>query len=756
MMWSVVLPLAMGVSLVALLGGLALRSSAAIEWRELQFPDDLKTDRVVAVVRHIAGVRQGPVSITVVASDRRIRFFIGAPSLGLNSVMAASGGLVTKGRFEEAEPPVDNRCKGSVVGARVDWAGRWPILRTEDPQLTSAALLGVMASVRRGERIELRLRLWPAGRVDRPVASSERRRQQANPWLMRALWPAEPPREEVRLIRAKYSDLVVRAEVLISSSAGTIPLAVANAERVIAALRTSGGLRGVLRYRGVYGQGRVTRMLDRRRQPLPWERQTLLSAEEVAGLACWPIDAPPIPGISYGVGPRLAPPLDLPKRGRVFAISNFPSTEGQPLAQPVSGGLQHVLTVGPTGSGKSTLVSSLIRADMVDGRGAFVLDLKGDLVEDLLALVPANRIDDVVVLEPSRGGAQPGLRLFARDGDPELTSDLILGTLAELFRDSWGIRSSQYLGLGLKTLAAVPGSTLVDLPALFTDERFRARLLKHLTDPWIRSAWTRFLSLSASERTVHVSSPLTKLEELVGRGRLRLVLGQSHSKLDFHEVLSRGQIVLVSLPPGLLGTPATRLLSALTLWQFFQAVEARAAISREKRSPYFAYVDELGVLSDLPLPIESILERARGHGCGLALSPQALSQLTPSLRSSVLANVGSLVSFQQTSEEEARVVARAMPGVDASQLQHLGRYEVAMRLSLGPGLITPTMTGATLPVGAAVSDPEDVRRRSGELWGQTLSAIEDELARRHGLAGTGGAEPEGHEPGSLGGRRRQS
>jgi hypothetical protein len=228
------------------------------------------------------------------------------------------------------------------------------------------------------------------------------------------------------------------------------------------------------------------------------------------------------------------------------------------------------------------------------------------------------------------------------------------------------------------------------------------------------------------------SAPLNKIEELLSRRRVRMILGQAEPRLDFRDVLSRGRIVLVSLPPGLLGVPATRLLAALTLWQFFQAVEARAALANAGRAPFMAYVDEVAVLAFLPLPLEGLLERSRGHGVGLTLAPQALSQLSPALRLSLLANVGSLVAFQQTSEEEASVMAKALPGVTASQLQHLGQFEVALRLSLAPGLITPTMTGRTTPPTPPSSDPAAVRQASAQRYGQPVADIDAGLTARHG------------------------
>lgn len=754
MIWQEALPLGGSALGLGLVGVITYRPVGALASRELLLPAKLDADQVTALMRHVAAIREGPVCVTVRAARGRVRFFVSAREAALRSLAAASGGLIPEAQLEAADD-ADIRAASiaAVVGARVGWAGPWPLLRSTEPELTVAALLGVMAGVGTGERLELRLRLWPAGRVNRPASSSERQNLPPNPWVTRAFRPAQPPREDMRLLRVKYSGLLLSSEVLVASNAATMTAAAANAQRVIAALRSTAGVRGVLRYRTVRGADRVQRLFDRRRLPLPWEMRTLLSPEELTAIAGLPVGAPAVQGVSYGAAPRLLPPIDLPTSGRVFAVSNFPATSGRRLAQTVVGGLQHVAAVGPTGSGKSTLIASLLAQDLRAGRGAFVLDLKGDLVDDCLRLVPAGRERDIVVLEPARGGAQPGLKLFATGGDPELTSDLVLGTMQALFQDSWGIRSSQYLGLGLRTLAALSDATLVDLPALFTEPAFRTRALARISDPWLQAAWKRFLALSAAERQAHVSSPMTKLEELVGRGRLRLVLGQSDSRLDFREVLAHRRVVLVSLPPGLLGMPATRLLAALTLWQFFQAVEARAAVPPEERFPFFAYVDEVAVLGDLPLPLESILERARGHGVGLTLSPQALSQLEPELRRSLLANVGTLLTFGHRSEKEAGLLAEALPGVSAEQVQRLGRHEIALRLGLGPGLTTGVMTGRTLPPEPPVSDPTAIRRASAQQWGQTLADIDATLTRRHGLTDE---RPPQEPPGKLGATRRRS
>lgn len=63
--------------------------------------------------------------------------------------------------------------------------------------------------------------------------------------------------------------------------------------------------------------------------------------------------------------------------------------------------LGHMWVLGKTGVGKSTFLLNLIHADLQAGRGLMVLDPHGDLVEDILALVPAERLRDTVYFNPA-------------------------------------------------------------------------------------------------------------------------------------------------------------------------------------------------------------------------------------------------------------------------------------------------------------------------------------------------------------------
>lgn len=718
------------------------RPDPELVWRELRFPIGLETSQVEALLGVVAQSGRGPVILQVEADHHGVRFGLAATAGTCGLIEQALSGLVPQIRLTPLigdERQRFTQSDGFDAGLRLGVVGPYPLLRDDQSELSVAALLGTLVGLGRKECLRLRLTLRPAV-VPPPRPASKGHR-------------SEVPTDHLRSVRIKYSQNLLHSQIVLAASAVNHARARQLVGRTGAVLAARAGLRGGVRRRSL-SQAAVARALDLSRR---FGRSGLpLTPSELVAFTGWPVGSPSLAGVPLGVGPSL--PVD--KRSsdggsRVFAVSTFPAQQGQNVEQPVLGGLQHVAIIGGTGSGKSTLVSHLVKQDMQAGRGCLVVDAKGDLVDELLALVPGHRRRDVILLDPARGGPQPGLRLFPPHGrDIELSADLVANTLAEMWPESWGVRSRQYIRLGLVTLGYQPQATLVDLPHLLSDPGFRRAALRHVSDPLVLAAWQRFEALSPGEQVQHVTAPLTKLEELVARRRLRTVLGQVQPKLNMSEVLGNRRIVLVRLSPGALGAPAARLLSALVLWQFLAAVEGRAELAPAKRTPFFVYLDEVHSLSGIGLPLTDLLERARGLGVGLHLAPQALSQLPEAVQRALLANVGSLVAFR-LSRDEAKTIGREMAGVEPEQLQHLDKHEVALRLAHGPGELSATMTGRTLPSGRATSDAEVVRTMAERNWGSDPEVIERSLVERLGLgSAVRASEPDDDDP--IGVRRRRS
>ncbi|MHB8059390.1 MAG: type IV secretory system conjugative DNA transfer family protein, partial [Gaiellaceae bacterium] len=689
---------------------------------ELRFGTDLDREAVEAVLTAVSGLpRRASVSLETVANEDGIRHFLSGEQAPLDNVSGQLRGLIPDIRIEPIATP-DRPVW--ILGARLSWPSQHLLLRTDGADEAATGLLAALGPLAKDEVLLIRVELrpgWPAPLPERN-GSSNRQRQPSFPFSLFAV-DRQVDGDQVRAIRSKYAGPLLHSRLTVAVACGHPKRAEHLLSRVISVVRTRRGSRGTLRIRRL-----STRALER-----GLERRSaggdLLSPPELSGLIGWPIGAPRLPGLSLGSAPLLIPDRRIPTGGRILGLSTWPGMEKRSLVQPVVGACSHTLLAGPTGSGKSALIERLVVSDLEEGRGCLVLDGKGDLADDLLARIPENRIGDVIVLDPAAGGPVPGLRVFGKTTDPELAADLVLNVLREIFRDSWGVRSEQWLRAGLVTVAHDPrGSTLGDLPYVFSDDSYRRRLVAKLDDPMLRATWAAFEAMNPRERANQLGAPLNKLSELLGRRVLRGVLSQTSPTLDMVEVINKGKVVIVSLSPGRIGAPAARLLGALVVYQLVSAIQARSATPPHRRKPFLAYIDEPKVFGDIPVPIDSIFELARGLGVGLAITAQSPAQLPTPVRNAALSNAATLLVFRQNHDEDAELLARHLSGVSADGLLNLGAFEMIARIGLGPGEVSAPASGRTLPPPAETSDPAQVRRTSAERYGRDLAEVDRALA----------------------------
>lgn len=709
---------------VSLLGFISWREHPRepLQTVELRFGSDLTEDTVASMLASITGLRADvAVVIDTVADRAGIRHFLHAPPQTLDALRSQWRGVLPTLHMRPAEGPAAG---GWTLGSELRLSGAWPVLRSDVPGRSAAALLGAMQPLGADERLLLRFYLRAGTHPALPQAPAKGESRKGQSALALLTGGGQMPRDgHLRALRVKYAGPIVSAVAVVAVAAGHRQRAAHLSSRVTSALRARSGAYGQL-----VARPRAGRALERLLAGPGWRRGDAYSPEELVGLVPLPIGAPRLPGVSVGTAPVLMPSQSIPSAGRVLGRSTWPGEE-RLLAQPVRGGLSHMLVCGPTGVGKSEVMASVGVQDVEAGRGLLLVDAKGDTAESVLARIPGSRLDDVIVLDPAAGGPLPGLRLFAHDADPQLTADLLTGVFADVFSDSWGPMSSRWLRAGLLLLAHDEQATLADFPFLFSNHAFRRRLVARLDDPVARQTWQTFERMSEPERMHALAAPLQKLEELAGRSVIRGVLAQSAPKLDFRDVLARGRVVIVTLNPGRLGAAPARLLGAVVLFQFFSAVQARAGLAPERRRPFFAVIDEPALFNDIPTPIDEAFALARGLGVGLVLGAQSLSQLPGNLRAAATSNAASWVVFRQ-SAADARLLAPEL-GVEPESLQHLGQFEALIRIGLGPGEVAPPATARTLPLPPATSDPQAVRHASAARYGTDPAEVDAALLARH-------------------------
>jgi hypothetical protein len=454
----------------------------------------------------------------------------------------------------------------------------------------------------------------------------------------------------------------------------------------------------------------------------------LLNATELAILAGFPIDSPQVAGLALGGARQLPPAADIPSKGRVLGRANFPGAE-RPVAVSDLDSLRGVHVVGPTGTGKSTLLLNLIAQDMRAGHSVVVVDPKGDLVADALDQVPPEREPDVILLDPS-SETPVGLNPLASGASqPELVTEQIVDTLHRVWAQFWGPRTDHILRHALLTLAGQPGMTLCEVPLILTDEAFRRNVVARVSDPIVQEPfWGWFESISPAERAQAIGPVLNKLGSLVGRQSIRGVFGQSEPSLDLGTVAREPKILLVSLSAGLLGEDASALLGSLFFMQVWQVIQRRAGATASRR-PVFCHIDEFQKYANTATPIAEVVAMGRGYGFATVLAHQHLGQLRKDVRDGVLANCRTRVVLP-TSASDARVLAAEFsPHLTAQDLQGLDAYEAVAAVSVGGRTAVPT-TIQTLPPPHPTGRAAQVRRESAERYGRARTTVDDEIRRR--------------------------
>ncbi|WP_232247839.1 type IV secretion system DNA-binding domain-containing protein [Kitasatospora azatica] len=450
-------------------------------------------------------------------------------------------------------------------------------------------------------------------------------------------------------------------------------------------------------------------------------RGDLLSVPELASVAHLPLDAA-APGVQRAGARSVLPTAAIPTPGpavKPLGTADIGATRSVGLS--VADGRHHLHIVGATGSGKSTLMANMILADADAGRGALVIDPKGDLVNDLLARLPESALGRTVLIDPDDHALPPRLNVL-EGPDADVVVDNLVGIFRRIFTAFWGPRTDDVMRaacLTLMTSTTTRGAvTLADIPRLLTEPSYRRRTTAGVNDRVLRGFWNWYEQLSEPSRAAATGPLMNKLRAFLLRPFVQNTIAAGPSTFDLNTVLDGG-IALIRLPKGVLGEETARLLGSFVVAKTWQAAARRAGTREHTRRDAAMYLDEAQNFLTLPYPLEDMLAEARGYRLSLVLAHQHLAQLPHDLCEGISANARSKIVFN-ASPEDARELERHMaPNLTAHDLSHLGAYQAAARL-IAASANTPAFTLRTTPLPARIPGRATaIRESSRTTYGPT-------------------------------------
>ncbi len=356
----------------------------------------------------------------------------------------------------------------------------------------------------------------------------------------------------------------------------------------------------------------------------------------------------------------------------------------------------HLYLIGKTGTGKSTLVETLIRQDLKSGRGLALIDPHGDLAERVLRGVPENRKDDIIYFNVPDASKPMGFNPLERV-PPEkraLAASGLLEAFKKIWADSWGPRLEHILRNALLALLDQPEATLADVSRLLYDKGFRRTVAAQVFNHQVRDFWLReYESYPAGFRAEAIAPIQNKVGAFLANPLLNRILTQTKSAFDLRRVMDEGKILLVNLAKGKIGEDVMALLGALLVARIGLAALTRADTAEENRRDFFVFLDEFHGFTTLSLA--NMLSELRKYRVGLILAHQYLSQLDLQVRDAVLGNVGTIISFR-LGPGDAEILEREFyPDFTARDLVNLPNYQIYLKLMVN-GVVSSPFSAETL------------------------------------------------------------
>jgi len=340
---------------------------------------------------------------------------------------------------------------------------------------------------------------------------------------------------------------------------------------------------------------------------------------------------------------------------------------------------RHVYLIGKSGSGKSTVLFNLAMHDILAGEGVCVLDPHGDLAEAIIDAVPPSRTHEICYLNVADTEFPVGFNPLA-GVPPErhaLAAAGIVSTFKHLWPDSWGPRLEHFLFHGVAALLCAARPTLIDLPRVYTDAKFRDALIPRIHDPIIARFWLQeFPSYDDRFRAEAAAPILNKVGQIVASPAVRNILGQIAPKFDLHHAMQRRGVLIANLSKGQIGEQASNLLGSLIISHLQLLTMARSELAPEKRVPFFVHADEFSNFATDAFA--SLLSEARKFGTHFCLAAQYLAQTSTAVRAAVLGNAGTLMVFR-VSAEDAEVFAPEFDPLPAPELAGQAPFQAWLR-----------------------------------------------------------------------------
>ena len=408
---------------------------------------------------------------------------------------------------------------------------------------------------------------------------------------------------------------------------------------------------------------------------------------------------------------------------------------------------QHMYILGKSGTGKSVLLSNLIVQNIQNGEGVCVVDPHGELVEEILHLIPDYRVKDVIYFNPADTDFHIGFNVIQLD-DPKykhLVASGLMGIFTKIWANAWSSRMEYILNNAILALLDTPGTTLLGIPRLLVDKDYRQMIIGNLKDPVVKAFWVHEYEQWRDQFRNEAIAPIqNKVGQFLSTSIIRNVVGQPKSTIDIFKIMNEGKIFLVNVSKGRIGEDNSALLGGMIITKIQLAAMERVRIPEDDRKDFYLYVDEFqNFATD---SFANILSEARKYRLNLTVAHQYTAQLEnkdgSKVRDAVFGNVGTMIIFRVGADDADFLEKEFEPEFTAQDLVNLPNYNIYLKLMID-GITSRPFSALTLPpikVDLSKGVKDKIIESSRKLYTRSREEVENEISKWSGMLQVGEGE----------------
>jgi hypothetical protein len=599
-----------------------------------------------------------------------------------------------------------------------------------------ASITSVLAKMGEGEGAAIQILIQPADSKWKHLGKeylAKTKKNEANPETAKYSSDAK----ELEGIENKVSKPGFNTTVRIVVSSSTAEAAEAHLNNIVNSFSQYAGVNSFGKNRQWLKGLFVTDFIYRY---FPLHGQTsVLSSEELATIFHFPNKSVVTPGIHWVNSKRAPAPSNLPTEGLYLGKSTFRGTS-KPVFIQESDRQRHMYIIGKTGTGKSEFLKQMIMQDIKNGEGLAVIDPHGDLVEDILQLMPPERAEDVILFDPSDLEQPLGFNMLEAGTEQQkhLVVTSVIGLMYKLFDPNKtgiiGPRFEHAVRNAMLTCMYQPGATFMEVVRALTDPAFVQELLPKVEDPVIRRYWTdQIAQTSDFHKSEVLDYIVSKFGRFVTNKMIRNIIGQSDSAFNFREAMDTKKILLINLSKGKIGEENSAFLGLILVPKILVAAMSRQDMPMEDRKNFFLYVDEF---QNFATPdFAQILSEARKYRLNLIVANQFVGQMDEEVKNAIFGNVGTIASFRVGVTDANYLQHEFQPVFTESDLINVDRFNCYMRTAVGGEPVPPFSLDTTKDIAQekAMMDPrvaELVKELSRLKYGRNVQVVEAEITQR--------------------------